>query len=588
MDILGLNAFHADSSAVLLRDGSLVSALEEERLNRVKHWSGFPARAVGSVLEAGGVALSGVPHVAVSRDPRRHLLRRLFFVLRRRPQLAAVRSRLLNVRQVADLSGRLRGLDAGFAGRIHHVEHHRAHLASAFYCSPFAEAACLTVDGFGDFVSSMSAIGKGTRLEVLDEVPFPHSLGVFYTAVTQLLGFPHYGDEYKVMALGSFGRPRFAEPLRRVVRATADGRFQTDTRYFRHATEGVTMSWDDGQPVLGPLWSPRLAAEVLPARAAGEPLTEVHFDLAASLQQVFEEVLLARLRWLQRRTGLRALCLAGGCALNSVANGRLPAEAGFTDLFVQPAAGDAGTALGAAQYVWHHEMGKERTFTMDHVYWGPGYTEDRLRAALEARFPGFAAAGQVDGVRLQRAASEEALLGETARALAGGAIVGWFQGRTEWGPRALGNRSILADPRRPETKAILNARIKRREDFRPFAPSILLERVGDYFEPARPDPFMVTVLPLREEKRGVIPAAAHVDGTGRLHTVERTQNPRYWALLKAFEKETGVPVLVNTSFNDNEPIVNTPEEAIDCFLRTRMDRLVLGDWVLERVAGWLA
>ena len=271
-----------------------------------------------------------------------------------------------------------------------------------------------------------------------------------------------------------------------------------------------------------------------------------------------------------------------------MANGRLPAQAGFTDLFVQPAAGDAGTALGAAQYVWHHEMGKERTFTMDHVYWGPGYTEDRLRAALEARFPGFAAAGQVDGVRLQRAASEEALLGETARALAGGAIVGWFQGRTEWGPRALGNRSILADPRRPETKAILNARIKRREDFRPFAPSILLERVGDYFEPARPDPFMVTVLPLREEKRAVIPAAAHVDGTGRLHTVERAQNPRYWALLKAFEKETGVPVLVNTSFNDNEPIVNTPEEAIDCFLRTRMDRLVLGDWVLERVAGWLA
>ena len=578
MDVLGLNAFHADSAAVLLRGGGLVMGVEEERLNRVKHWSGFPALAIAAVLEAGGVPLAAVPHVAVSRDPRRQLWRRLLFVLRRRPRWSAVRDRLLNRRQVSDLQVRLRALAPGFAGRVHHVEHHRAHLASAFYCSPFEQAACLTVDGFGDFVSSMSAWGKGRALGVLDEIPFPHSLGVFYTALTQFLGFPRYGDEYKVMALGSFGEPRFTDVLDRMVWPTDGGRFETDTRYFVHATEGVTMSWNDGEPVLGRLWSPRLEAELFPARRPDEPLEQRHYDLAASLQRVFEEVLLHRLRWLRRVTNERFLCLAGGCALNSVANGRLPAEAGFEDFFVQPAAGDAGTALGAAQYVWHEVLGHERTFTMDHAYWGPGYDESRLRVALE-RVKGDGA------VRVRRAESETALLRETARALAAGAIVGWFQGRTEWGPRALGNRSILGDPRRPETKEVLNARIKRREGFRPFAPSILHERVGDFFAPARPDPFMVTVLPLRPDKRGLIPAAVHVDGTGRLHTVRREQNPRYWGLLKAFDEETGVPVLVNTSFNDNEPIVNTPEEALDCFLRTRMDRLVLGDWVVERMPG---
>ena len=587
IDVLGINAFHADSSAVLLRDGAIVAAIEEERLNRVKHWAGFPVQALATVLEAGGAALGDVAHVAISRDPRRRMWRRLLFVLRRRPRLSAVRSRLLNRRRVADLRGRLLALDARFAGRVHHVEHHRAHLASAFYCSPFEEAACLTVDGFGDFVSSMSALGRGRHLQVLDEIAFPHSLGVFYTAVTQFLGFQRYGDEYKVMALASFGRPRFLEGMRRVVRPAGEGGYETDSRCFRHATEGVTMSWDDGEPVLGPLWSPRLEQLLGPHREPGQPLTERHFDLAASLQQAYEEVLLHRLRWLRRRSRMGALCLAGGCALNSVANGRLPAEAGFTDLFVQPAAGDAGTALGAAQYVWHEVLGRERGFAMGHAYWGPDFPEARIRAALAGRIPGFDGASpcRSDGLLVRRAESEEGLLDETARAIAAGAIVGWFQGRTEWGPRALGNRSILGDPRRPQTKDVLNARIKRREDFRPFAPSILHERVGDFFEAARPDPFMVTVLPIRADKRDLIPAAAHVDGTARLHTVRREQNPRYWGLLKAFEAATGVPVLVNTSFNENEPIVNTPEEALDCFIRTRMDRLVLGDWVVERAPG---
>jgi carbamoyltransferase len=590
MDVLGINAFHADAAAALLREGALVAGIEEERLNRVKHWSGFPARAIEAVLEMGGTALSSVEAVAISRDPWRRLGRRLMFALRRAASGGAG-ARLRNLRQVAGVADRLRALGGTrpFRGRVHHVEHHRAHLASAFYCSPFDEAACLTVDGFGDFVSSMSAIGRGHRLQVLDAVAFPHSLGILYTAVTQYLGFHSYGDEYKVMALGSFGQPRHIDALNRVVQLTDDGGFRTDPAFFRHASEGVTMTWEDGRPEIGPLWSARLEEALGPPRAPGAPLTEREFDVAASLQAAYERAFFHRLRWLQRRSGLRRLCLAGGCALNSVANGKIAAETGFEEVFVQPAAGDAGTALGAAQYVWHHVMGHARGFRMEHAYWGPGYTEERLEGALRERLGGLDSGQTVTAagttVRMRRAVSDQDLFGETAAALAAGRIVGWYQGRSEWGPRALGNRSILADPRRAGMKDELNARIKRRESFRPFAPSVLEERASEWFDGSSPDPFMVTVRPIRPRRLQEIPAVAHVDGTGRLQTVSRAQNPRYWGLLRSFEDRTHVPVLLNTSFNENEPIVNTPEEALDCFLRAGMDSLVLGDWMVDRVGN---
>ena len=582
MDVLGINAFHGDAAAALLRDGVLVAAVEEERLNRVKHWAGFPARAIRAVLEEAGTDLSGVSHVAVSRDPRAHLLDKALFAFRRRPALAAVKDRLQNLRHVSDLPARLQGLHAGdFAGTAHNVEHHRAHVASAFFCSPFEEAACLTVDGFGDFLSSLSAVGRGARLEVLDEVMFPHSLGILYTAVTQFLGFPGYGDEYKVMALASFGRPAFLPALRKVVRLTDDGRFETDVDFFRHASEGVTMAWDDGAPALGPLFSHRFEKEFGPPRASGAELTERDHDLAASLQAVYEETLFHRLRWLRKKTGSTSLCLAGGCALNSVANGKVESETGFRDVFVQPAAGDAGTALGAAQYVWHETLDRPRSFVMEHAYWGPAFGGERIASALRARVPGSDAGGG-DGVRARRVPDGDALDRDTAAALARGEIVGWYQGGSEWGPRALGNRSILADPRRADVKDVLNARVKRREPFRPFAPSVLEERAAEWFEAGGPDPFMVKVRAVRPERRDRIPAVLHVDGTARLQTVSRQQNPRFWSLIRAFDEVTGVPLLLNTSFNENEPIVNAPEEALDCFLRTRMDRLVLGDWVVER------
>lgn len=588
MDILGINAFHGDSSAVLLRDGRFQFGIEEERLRRIKHWAGFPAQAICAALRATGSALTDVGHVAISRDPAAHLLDRVLHTMRRRPGLKVLRSRLQNHQRVRNLS-ELLGAAAGtqFRGQIHNVEHHHAHMASAFYCSPFDEAACLTVDGFGDFLSSMSAVGRGTRMTVQDHVMFPHSLGILYTALTQFLGFPKYGDEYKVMGLAAFGEPRYLPEMRRLIRLLDDGCFELDVDFFQHASEGVTMSWDDGEPNIGPLYSRRICELLGAPRGPDEQLEDRHRDVAASLQAAYEEAFFHRVNWLQRKTGQRALCLAGGCVMNSVANGKLFERTDFRDVFIQSAAGDAGTALGAALYAWHAVLGRPREFVMEHSYFGSEFDDVAIRAALVERFKGAPAQGdswEGDGIRVCRAPNEAELVAETARALAAGEIVGWFQGRSEWGPRALGNRSILADPRRADMRDVLNARIKKREAFRPFAPSILEERVGEYFEQSYPDPFMIKVYPIRPGKRAVIPAVTHVDGTGRLQTVSEPQNPRYFRLLKAFEKETGIPLLLNTSFNENEPIVERPQEALDCFVRTRMDRLVLGDFVVERRA----
>jgi carbamoyltransferase len=513
---------------------------------------------------------------------------KVLFGLRRRPSLEAIRSRLMNQLKVVSIEDRLNGIGLGrLKGKVYSVEHHLAHLASAFFCSPFEEAACLTVDAFGDFLSSMSAVGRDDRLTVVDTVAFPHSLGIFYTAVTQFLGFPKYGDEYKVMGLAAYGVPEFLGSLRQVVKLDENGSFETDPDFFLHASVGVTMSWDDGEPVIGPLWSEKLRELLGPERETGSELTDRHRNIAASLQAMYEEAFFHRLRWLQKKTGLKALCLAGGCAMNSVANGKIFRQTDFTDVYIQSAAGDAGTSLGSALYLWHQMLGKPRGFVMEHSYWGPEYPDGRVLSALKEAIPALEGDPGPGGVKagefaVARHVDERRLCRETAGAIAAGEIVGWYQGRSEWGPRALGNRSIVVDPRRAEMKDVLNARIKRREPFRPFAPSILEERTAEYFEESYPDPFMIKVYPIRPEKRAEIPAVTHVDGTGRLQTVSKQQNPRYWALIKAFDDLTGVPVVLNTSFNENEPIVNTPEEAVACFLRTRMHRLVMGDWVVAR------
>ncbi len=573
MVVLGLNAFHGDAAACLVVDGKIVAALEEERLTRVKHQAGFPREAVRWCLDSQGAELRDVDAIAVGRDPKAHVRDKALWALRH-PTSRFVRERIANrarVRDVGELVAEAAASETAPPAPVRYVEHHRAHLASAFFCSPFEQATVLSLDGFGDFVSAMWGRGREGAIDVEGEVRFPHSLGIFYTALTQYLGFPRYGDEYKVMGLGAYGEPEYAEALRRVIRTDGDG-FRLDPRYFRHASEGVEMTWAEGAPEVGPVWSPELERLLGPARRPDEPIEPRHEQIAASLQAVFEEIVFALLRRLAARHRLPALCYAGGVALNAVANGKLRAEIGFDDVFIQPAAYDAGTAIGAALHVWH-DGGGTREYVMEHAYLGPEYAEDELAAAIERA-----------GLRAERV-GEEAAAARAAEAIADGKIVGWYQGRVEFGPRALGNRSIVVDARRPEMKDVLNARIKRREPFRPFAPSILAEATADYFEDSYPSPFMLMAYRVRPEKRDVIPAPTHVDGTGRLQTVAEHENPRYWRLLREVEARTGVPVVLNTSFNENEPIVCTPDEAVDCFVRTQMDLLVLGPFALEREAG---
>ncbi len=586
--ILGLSAYHADASAAAVVDGRFVAGVEEERFRRIKHWAGFPEQAIGYCLEEmGGDGIGSLTALAVARQPRAHLARKALLALSHPRSLGRALGRARNLRQVASLEERLAATFKGPVPRLHAVEHHLAHVASAFFCSPYDEAMCLSVDGFGDFVSTLMAVGRGSSIEALERVHFPHSLGLFYTAVTQFLGFPGFGDEYKVMGLAAYGDPVFAELLGRMVPPRRDGTFALDLGYFRHLSEGVDMTWEDGSPELGAVYTPRLAELLGPPRQPHEELTQRHKDLAASLQKVYEERFFALVRALQRRTGLDRLALAGGCAMNSLANGKLFDRTDVREVYIQSAAGDAGTSLGAALYAHHAILGAPRNgFVMEHSYWGPAYGEEAVRRAVAAAIP--ASAGR-DGdwgtggeFRIETVHDPERLAAETARAIADGAVVGWYQGRSEWGPRALGNRSILADPRRADMQDVLNRKIKRRESFRPFAPSVLEERTGDWFTHDYPDPFMIKVYPIQPEKRRLVPAVTHADGTGRLQTVSRRTNPRYWELIAAFERLTGVPMLLNTSFNENEPIVNTPAEALDCFLRTRMDRLVMGDLVISR------
>jgi carbamoyltransferase len=580
--ILGLSAYHGDASAVLLVDGQLVAAVEEERFTRIKHWAGFPRQSLAMCLEIGGLEPREIERFAIARDPRAHLGRKLLFALRKRPSLRLVRDRAANASRVGGIGDRLAealGLEAEeVRRRTHFVEHHPAHLASAFFVSPFADAAVAAIDGFGDFVSTSLARGRENQLEVFERTYFPHSLGLVYLALTQFLGFPKYGDEFKVMGLAPYGAPDFVPQLRKLVRLEPEGRFSLDLSYFRHASEGVSMTWDDGEPALGPVYSRRLEELLGPARQPADPLTPRHEAIAASLQVVFEEAAFHVLEALYRRTGVPRLCLAGGCAMNSVANGKIRERTPFREVFFQPAAGDNGTALGAAFYLWHRVLGKPRRFVMEHAYWGPEFAEPQLKASLEERKAELSR----QGCRLEEIPAEEELCRWTAKRIAEGKIVGWFQGRMEWGARALGNRSILADPRRSNMREIINAKIKFREKFRPFAPSILEEAHDRFFLGAQPDPFMITVYPVRPEKRALIPAVTHVDGSGRLQTVSQRTNPLYFRLLREFEGLTGVPVLLNTSFNENEPIVHRPQEALDCFLRTRMDALVLGKLSIEK------
>jgi carbamoyltransferase len=575
--ILGINAYHADAAACIVRDGTLVAAAEEERFRRIKHWAGFPLQAIRYCLAEAKVEPCDLTHVAVNRNGRANFLRKLTYVMAHRPSPRLLVSRVRNRKQLRGIAEEL-GTLAGrpFSGAVEYIEHHIAHLASAFYPSPFREATVVSVDGFGDFASAAWGCGRETSLSLDGRVLFPHSLGIFYQAMTQYLGFPHYGDEYKVMGLAAYGDASFRQELSKLVTLRDDGTFTLDLKYFRHHSDDIAYEWSGGEPICGPLFSQALVDALGPPRSPDSPIEDKHRNLAWATQAVYEEAFFHLLKTLQHRYRHGAVALAGGCAYNSVANGKIRDRTAFTRCYLQSAAGDAGGAIGAAYAVWHRDG--SRAPEMIHAFWGPSFTESEFRALLVERH----AAIEAEGCSVRHVVDEKELVEMTARAIADGLVVGWFQGRMEWGPRALGNRSILGDPRRADMKNILNLKIKRRESFRPFAPSVLREAVGDWFERDDDVPFMLQVLPIRPERRGQIPAVTHVDGTGRLQTVDRASNPLYHALIEAFSRLTGVPMVLNTSFNENEPVVCRPEEALDCFLRTKMDVLVLGNWFVRR------
>jgi len=584
MFVLGINAWHGDSSAAIVKDGVLIAAIEEERLRRIKHWAGLPTESIKYCLKEAGIRWGNLEHIAINLSPSVNRGRRLAFLLRNRPDWRLIAERLRKRGKAQNLH---QALAAAFPetvidAQIHHVEHHLAHIASSYLCSPFKDAVNLSVDGFGDFASAAWGMGIDGQMAIDGRVFFPHSLGMFYSALTQYLGFPHFGDEYKVMGLAPYGEPKFMEQMRQIVRVQTDGTFELGLDYFRHHRENVPYSWDNGSPEVGTLFAPTLEGLLGPARKSNEPLEQKHKDLARSIQAMYEEAFFVLLNKLHERYGSDYLTLSGGCAMNSVANGKVMRITPFKHLYIQSAAGDAGGAIGAAlvadQRIRNQESGMKQRFHMAHAYYGPQFSDDEYKALLEDEHDRLTEAGcQVmefqDSTNLCRA---------TAQAISEGKVIGWFQGRLEWGPRALGNRSILGDPRRANMKDILNAKIKRRESFRPFAPSVLREDTLAWFEEEADVPFMMQVFQVRQEKRGLIPATTHADGSGRLQTVHRDTNPLYHALITEFKNLTGVPMVLNTSFNENEPVVCHPREALECFLRTQMDVLVLGNWMVRR------
>ncbi|MBX3177695.1 MAG: carbamoyltransferase [Candidatus Hydrogenedentes bacterium] len=559
MNILGIGGYSHDSAAALVCDGQLAAAVAEERLSRAKHQGGLPRRAVEWCLAQAGLTLAEVDHIGGYMRPGLRLVRRIPYRLGtawRHPLYAAAYTGyeiIHNAQYVMDL----RSL-CGPSTRLHYLEHHPAHAASAFLCSPFDEAALLSIDYVGEWAATWRGVGRGATITRIQQTNYPNSLGVFYSALTDYLGFQRASDEYKVMGLASYGEPEYYDALSKVLRPGEDGAYRIDHRY---------TAWQYLPGSRRGYFSERFLREFGPRRAPGAPLDDRHRNLAASAQRLLEDIVLGLARRLHRETGSANLCLAGGVALNCAMNGRLQREGPFERIWVQPAAGDDGIAIGAALQLHHRLTGAGRAFRMEHAAWGPDADAGEIEHCLHI-------------TKTPHRRSDD-IAADTARLLAEGLMVGWYQGRMEFGPRALGNRSILADPTRADMKDLLNTHVKFREEFRPFAPSVLAERAGEFFEGCAEAPFMQFVYPVRPEKRALLPAITHVDGTARVQTVTEAANPRFYRLIKAFEAIRGVPVVLNTSFNVmGEPIVHTPFDALKCFHGTGLDALAMGDYLV--------
>ncbi len=571
MLILGLNMFHADASVAIVQDGKVVFAIAEERLNRHKHYGGFPSLSVKACLDAVGAKITDIDHVAVGQDSDANLAKKVQYVLSKPSKILnfiRLRQRKEGMRDVRSLLANSLQIDPQLLRfQEHHLEHHIAHIASAYYCSPWEQAAGFSYDGSGDFVSTMMARCQGNDIEILDRVFLPHSLGSFYTMICEFIGYKKYGDEGKVMGLAPYGKDTYCDQIGEII-GLKNGSFQLDLNYFKPLGSNQGMQIDsDGTVSLARHFSQQMAKLFGEPREPHAEITQRDMDLAFAMQHSFEKVFFHLLNQLHKKVPLENLALAGGCALNSVANGKLFSCTPFRQTWIQPAAGDEGLAVGAALHTYHSVLKQPRSYVMNHSYLGPDFSDSCIESSLKN--------ANLRYKRLER----ECLLEAVAGQIAAGNITGWFQGRMEWGPRALGNRSIVAHPGLPNMKDVLNARIKHREWFRPFAPSIMAEHQYEYFEHDHPSPFMLHVYKIRPEKREQLCAVNHVDDTGRLQSVSREENPLYYDLIQAFQRKTGIPIVLNTSFNENEPIVCAPNEAIDCFKRTRMDALAIGPFL---------
>jgi len=580
MHILGINAYHPDSSAAIISDGKLIATCEEERFCRIKHFVGFPEKSIRYCLKEANISIKDVDYIAIPRKKCTRILKKAFYGLKM-PALAKHRltawGKITNTK--SELSCALDISEDKIRAKIVPVEHHRAHLASSFFTSGFDKAFVFSMDALGDFASTMWAIGEGVRLKPLGEIAFPHSLGFYYTAITQYLGFLHFGDEYKVMGLAPYGEWSYKDEFEKILRLNKKG-FKLGLDYFfHHRYSRCLCLWEGGRgnPDVDFIFSPYLEKRLGKKRNPGQPIEKKHKDIAFSLQKRLEEAILHLLKS-HAPKNMTNLCLSGGVAHNCVANGKILENMHFKNIYVPPAPGDAGLAIGASFYLWNHTLKNLRNFHMKHAYWGPGATDDTLKTVIASQKQRL----DKENCQITKVDSEVTLCQKVAQQIADGKIVGWFQGRMEFGPRALGNRSILADPRKKDIKDILNTRIKHREPFRPFAPSVLQEDVSEYFSQTHPSPFMSFVYNIKDDKKELIPAVCHINTTARLQTVDRESNPLYWRLINKFKAITGVGMLLNTSFNENEPIICLPDEAIDCFLRTKMDVLVLGSYIIER------
>ena len=579
--ILGINSFHPDASATLVKDDKIVAAIEEERIVRTKHWSGFPIESIKYCLDESKIDISQIKHIAINSNKFSNLEKKIIYCIKNPQYLNFYIERFKSIKKKNKLEDIfLHHFKTLPDAKIHYIDHHLCHIASSFYLSGFDNAIVLSIDGFGDFASTASGTGKGKSIKIDQRNFFPHSMGIFYQAITQLLGFKNYGDEYKVMGMTAYGSNKFKKEMDKIVSINTKGDFKLNLNYFNHHKSNISFNFQNGNPNFKNLYNRNMVelfgdSIILP----DQKLTQKHFDIAHSAQKKYEDFFLKKINYLNKKTGLDKLCLSGGCAMNSLANGKVYRNSKFNKVFIQPASGDGGTSLGAALYVAKNVLKFNNKISyFDSSYLGPKFSNKEIEIILN------------ENINLKNSQNfsikyfdiDDDLFFYVAEKISKKLVVGWFSGRSEWGPRALGNRSILADARAKDMKEILNKKIKKRESFRPFAPSILESHVNNWFKENKPVPFMTQVFEIKDDKRHIIPAVTHVDGTGRLQTVNEKNNKRFFHLINKFYEITGVPIVINTSFNENEPIVNKPIEAINCFLRTNMDLLVLENFVVER------